>query len=218
MVGRNCKRIRSQADVTMNVLAMHARRAGLRWNTGKVGQFERGQYSPAFATILAVTAALSKATGAAVTLADLVASDGFVAVTDQLTPSGDALLSILRGDKGWGDLVVDDVALPPGDVGEVVERGLWNLSRTLKKYRGRDVPTAAVYEIGRRSGLDEDRLAKRLGIGPDELAIQSYLLWRRSFSDERDERAGADANAQKRGRISRTLQAELERALADGDD
>jgi hypothetical protein len=43
-------------------------------------------------------------------------------------------------------------------------------------------------------------------------------LWQRTFSEERDRRAGADANQQKRGQESRTLRAELEKALADGDD
>jgi hypothetical protein len=85
-----------------------------------------------------------------------------------------------------------------------------------------DIPTKALLEIGRRSGLDEERLAQRLGIGHQKLAMESWLLWRRSFSDKRDELAGPDANPQKRGRISRKLQnelqAELEKARADGGD
>jgi hypothetical protein len=66
--------------------------------------------------------------------------------------------------------------------------------------------------------LTEDRLARRFGIERARLADISYLLWRSTFSEERDRRAGPDANQQKKGRISRELRAELEEALADGDN
>jgi hypothetical protein len=39
-------------------------------------------------------------------------------------------------------------------------------------------------------------------------------LWGRTFVAERDRRAGPDVNAQRRGRISRQLKAELQKALA----
>lgn len=69
-----------------------------------------------------------------------------------------------------------------------------------------------------RSGLAEQRLAKTLGISAGRLADASAQLWGATFSDERDRRAGVGANQQKRGAISRELRAELEKALADGDD
>ena len=62
------------------------------------------------------------------------------------------------------------------------------------------------------------RLAARLGISRDELAALSLRLWRKPFSQERDRLAGPDANKQKRGQVSRTLRAELEKAIADGHD
>jgi hypothetical protein len=43
-------------------------------------------------------------------------------------------------------------------------------------------------------------------------------LWGRSFTDERDHRAGPDANPEKRGRVSRDLKSELHEAVNDGDD
>ena len=69
-----------------------------------------------------------------------------------------------------------------------------------------------------RSGLTEHRLAKRLSISHARLAHVSFQLWQSTFSEERDRRAGTDANQQKRGRVSRELRAELEKALADGND
>jgi hypothetical protein len=62
-----------------------------------------------------------------------------------------------------------------------------------------------------RSGLAEQRLAQRLDISRGRLADVSFRLWRRTFSDERDRRAGPHANKQKRGQVSRTLPAELEK-------
>lgn len=70
-----------------------------------------------------------------------------------------------------------------------------------------------------RSGLTEDRIAQRLKISRDRLAATSFRLWEgRTFSEERDRRAGPDANPQKRGRVTREVRADLEKALANGDD
>jgi hypothetical protein len=44
-----------------------------------------------------------------------------------------------------------------------------------------------------------------------------FGLWQRSFSEERDLRSGADANAQLRGQVSRSLQAEIEQELHGSD-
>jgi hypothetical protein len=43
-------------------------------------------------------------------------------------------------------------------------------------------------------------------------------LWRRTFTAERDNRAGPDANAQRRGQISRQLKADLQEVINDGND
>jgi hypothetical protein len=204
--------------VTQNVLARHARDLGLRWNTGKVGQFERGQYNPAFGTVLVVAYALTLATKRNVTLADLVMSDGFVGVTDEFDPAGEALRDVTSGQRQWSDLVADDVgytarlASDP-EFGKKIPEGL---ARRPRDRRYANVPTRGLVEILSRSGLDEERVAKRLGVNVEELAMRSWLLWRRAFSDERDSRAGPDANAQKRGRISRQLQGQLEEEFGRG--
>lgn len=73
-------------------------------------------------------------------------------------------------------------------------------------------------ETLQRSGLTEQRLAQRLGISGDHLATLSSRLWKKTFSEERDRRAGPDANRQKRGQASRALQRELKKAITDGDN
>jgi hypothetical protein len=176
----------------------------------------------------AACSALSTATGTDVTLEDLVTSDGFVVLTDRLDPKGAVLAAIVRGERSWRRLRAKDVgyfaemAADPG-FSQKLQSGIERMRAESARYPWLDdAPTADVVAILERSGLYEDRLAKRLGISHELLAAFSWQLWRRSFSDERDERAGPDANAQTRGRISRILQTELrtqlEKAATDGDD
>ena len=54
---------------------------------------------------------------------------------------------------------------------------------------------------------------KRLGVEPFTGAAAMVNLWGRSFVAERDHRAGPGANAQRRGQISRHLQAELQELI-----
>jgi len=214
VVGRNCRRIRTTAGITQNELAKHARDVGLRWTASKVGDFESGRNNPSFATVLAVAAALSIATGTDVGPADLVTSDGFVAITDTLDPHGAVLAAVMRGERSWQGL--------RAAFARKLQRGIEQIRREAQMYPGLDdVETDGVLAIERRSGRDEDRLAKRLQISGDLLAAASWRLWQQSFSDERDERAGPGANAQTRGRWSRILQdelrAQLQKAATDGN-
>jgi hypothetical protein len=73
-----------------------------------------------------------------------------------------------------------------------------------------------VEDMRRRSDLTEARVAKRLGIDADALIRLSWRLWEgHTFGEERDRRA---VNPARRGQVSRELQAELRKALTDGDD
>jgi transcriptional regulator with XRE-family HTH domain len=227
VVGRNCKRIRLAAGVTQDELARCARDLGLRWNASKVGDFEAGRSAPTFASVLTVSLALEHAAQEAaearaeiserqVTLADLVASDGWVALTDELRLRAEDVADVCRG-KAW--------TFSRNEYRRQLHRQMKAARADILRALGmpeeelrKDREGYAEALLLRRSGLTEHRLAHRLGISHDRLADMSFLLWQRTFSEERDRRAGPDANKQKRGQISRTLQVELEKALADGDD
>jgi transcriptional regulator with XRE-family HTH domain len=215
VVGQNCRRIRSEADVTQNMLAKNARNVGLRWTASKVGQFERGQNTPTFGTVLAVSIALSWATERDVLPADLVEFDGFIEFNNEWKLTGPKVVAALRGEP-WGVLTV-------GDTGMKVDREF--LARAFASRAERGLPARYggllvrdIEEVQRRSGLDEERLAKRLGIDNNLLAEASVYLWGRSFSDERDRLSGPAANAQKRGQVSRKLQKQIQEELVRGDD
>ncbi|OBK88221.1 hypothetical protein A5648_02115 [Mycolicibacter sinensis] len=121
----------------------------------------------------------------AVTPADLIGSDGLIALTEEVTISASALSAVCRG-ASWAS------SMP-----------------TLDKPEG-------AQGVLSRSGLPEDRLAKRLNITREQLAQACWSLWKKSFTEERDERAGPEANAQHRGQVARIMQAEIERYIADG--
>jgi transcriptional regulator with XRE-family HTH domain len=221
VVGRNCKDIRLAARVTQDELARRARVFGLRWNASKVGDFEAGRSAPTFATALVVSLALADALVDAaekrevptrdVTLADLMKFDGFVSLTDRFRLPAATVEAVCQG-QPWPDVEAPfrargykDADEYWRDVGRKAAQESINQALDLKQMLD-------------RSGLTEHRLAKRLEISPDRLAAVSFRLWQYTFSDERDRRAGPDANKQKRGQVSRALLAELEEALADGND
>jgi len=91
---------------------------------------------------------------------------------------------------------------------------------------GEKFPLAAddpmiLVRVYRSAGATEERIRKSLGISAMLLARATASLWKRTFSQERDRRAGAGANAQKRGQITRQMRAELDAAIEaakHGDD
>jgi transcriptional regulator with XRE-family HTH domain len=189
VIGANCRRIRTDNHVTQAQLASHARRVGLPWTGSKVGDIESGRHAVPFAMVLALVLALDNASGQGrpmrgrprVTLADLVQSDGYVAVNDDLTPTGEALASVCSG-KPWelrgGIDTADDVAElldpAPGVLGE--------------RY---GMQVGQVADMRKRSGLAEMRLADRLGVTADHLLGLAWKLWKRPYSEERDRRVEA---------------------------
>jgi len=227
VVGQNCKHIRSEIiGVTQDELARHARAIGLRWNAAKVGSFEAGRSAPTFATVIAVTVALQMAaqereSTQGVTLADLLAGHGFVELTDILdtVPTG-WVADVCRGrastwppaDEYWRD------AWPVQEVEPGVLKRRAARTAAAVKQAAAQMAEVGELDVAERSGLTEHRLAQRLDISRALLADVSYRLWNGTFSEERDRRAGAEANQQKRGRVSRELRAELEEALTDGND
>lgn len=220
-IGRNCKRIRIAIGVTQDELARYARGLGLRWKASTVADFEAGRSAPTFATVLVVSLALHSAARNA--------------ALRQGTRDASVLLSeLLEAEDGAQIRLNEDLALPAGLVSAVCNGEPWSAAPWSIWVPTPGLETEASLRFNRdmwgegansppervllRSGVTEDRLARQLGIDRARLADLSYLLWQSTFSDERDRRAGSDANQQKKGRISREMRAELEKELADGDD
>jgi hypothetical protein len=190
VLGANCRRIRTDAGATQDELARAARQLGLKWTASKVRDFEVGRSAPTFATVLALTAALDRVTnGEPVRLADLVGIDGQVTVTEDFEPDGDRL-------------------------GDYCSGGTWERSSTES-----DIDwTTSVIDWPKVFGLTEERVAAGLGISTETLCDTSLRLWKTTFSAERDRIAGPDANAQRKGQVTRQLKAELQKAITDDHD
>jgi hypothetical protein len=209
VVGQNAKRLRGA--VSGDRLASAAHNHGLKWGTGRIADLEAGRVSPTLSTLVSLALALGDIRSEPITLAELVFCDGFVAVTGDLTLSGEALARFVSGEPV--QVLIRDV---PGGLDEVREL-LGHLEKVGKDPRFPNAVRSVSLDVHRRSGEAEGRAAKSLGVDPYDLSKASAHLWGKSLSDERDERAGQDATAQKRGRITRQLYGELKAAL-NGDD
>jgi hypothetical protein len=186
--------LRIEAGATLEQFAIAAKAFGLPWSTGRVGDFEAGRVAPSFPTMYAVALALRTVTGQPVALADLLAGDdGPVDLTDELTIDLSDLQGALQGKPVAGG-ERKPTARDKGNLG----RGLASL-----------VPDWFHLEM-READV---RLCKQLGVTPERGGAAMIALWRRSFTNERDRRAGADANAQRKGQISRQLKTELKLQL-----
>ncbi|MCV7381570.1 helix-turn-helix transcriptional regulator [Mycobacterium alsense] len=228
VVGANCRRIRTGLGMTQDDLARYTRYLGLRWTASKVGDFEAGRYAPTFATLLIVLLALNLGAEdspdeggdtfpGGVTLADLLAGNGLISLTDALDVPGGQLADACRGERltltgpgprgqvrdGKYSLSLRRPGPPRPDEIQAAAKGLAKLAKDMQPF------IDGVAGVLQRSGLTERRLAKQLGMSDTDLATASFLEWKSTFSEERDRRAGPDANQQKRGRISRELRAEL---------
>jgi transcriptional regulator with XRE-family HTH domain len=188
VLGRRCREIRTEIGARQDDLAAAARVVGLRWTGAKVSDFEAGRWTSSFETVLAVSLSLELAASAA-------GKDRPVTLAD------------LIGDEGTIELT-EEVTMSASALSKVCRGSPWEKSMDEPK---------GVEGVLARSGLAEDRLAKRLNITRELLAQTSWRLWQRSFSEERDLRSGADANAQLRGQVSRSLQAEIEKKLHGSD-
>jgi len=241
VLGRNCKRLRNEIGITQDELARYARDFGLRWKASMVGDFEAGRSAPTFATVLTVTLALQRALAdieeqrriVGVGLADLVTTKGLVDLTDALEVWGSELVELCQGrvvtigpdPQRWS---AEPHPSPSIQMARTLHQLTGPEAMRLMMIKGKAAVRERELELGvtfdeltemlMRSGLAEQRLARQLDIKPAALAAASFRLWQKTFSEERDRRAGTDANQQKKGRISRELRGELEQELSRGDD
>ena len=189
VLGQNARALRIEAGATLEQFAMAAKTFGLPWSTGRVGDFEAGRVAPSFPTMYAVALALGTVTGQPVALADLLTGDdGPVNLTDELTIDLSDLQGALQGKPVAGG----ERTPPSRDEGAPVRRKVDLRPDVVVHMREADV-----------------RLCKTLGVTPEQGGQAMGDLWGKSFTDERDRRAGADANAQRKGQISRLLMTDL---------
>jgi transcriptional regulator with XRE-family HTH domain len=197
VIGKNARQLRTTAGLTLDQVSIAARRHGLNWSESRVADFEAGRVAPNLATLIAVCVALADAGCAEATLPELLCSESPIQINDSLLLLKQQVVNLLSG------IPLD------------MEPHEWVLAQQLHL----QMPTNVA--VIKASGATEERTWKALGVSPTELADWSTALWNRTFSQERDQRAGEGANAQKRGQVSRQMRKELQAAIeaaTHGDD
>lgn len=217
VVGRNARQLRG--SVTADELATATRRWGLNWGTGRISDLEAGRVSPTIPTLVALAAALGDVRGEPVPIADLTRSEGFIALTSELTLSSDALARFLNGEPVV--VRVSEVLSGQDQLQFAFAAQRDQFDAQLDAVRAinpelANVKTGALRTVQRRSGEVEQRMAKALGVESFVIDYAAAYLWQRTVADERDARVTGDASAQKRGRVTRQLQAELRAVLQGG--
>ena len=208
VIGANAREFRLGAGLTLDQVSLAARRRGLKWSESRVADFEAGRAAPNLATLLAVCLALNDAGCPEANLPGLVKYVSPIKINDSLDLLDADIVRLLAGEPANGPEPMEPV------VGDPANALGWKRTPFERKIFHRyEAELTKSSRIARTAGATEDRIRKALGISPLLLAHLSTALWGSSFSEERDRRAGAAANAQKRGRVSRELQAELQSAI-----
>lgn len=215
LIGKNAKGFRLSAKITLDEFAVFARQRGLPWSESRVADFEAGRASPSIPTVVAVCLALAEAGCYDVTVAALLATTESVQLNDNLTVDGSLLSGWFAGEPVEPSYPADsqirrDLTIPVTNKDGV--------KRVVMAKREAPMDNIALAKnILAVSGSAEERVRKNLGLTRRGLAELCAVTWRRSFSEERDARAGDEANAQRRGSITRQLQSELQEILGRGD-
>ena len=210
VIGQNARQLRRDAGLTLDQVSIAAKTRGLEWSESRVADFESGRgVAPNLTTLIAVVLALQDAGCTDATLPELLRSEAPIQINDSLLLSNKQVLDLVSSRPAWEQPSPEEVTAAITASWEHFGPGI---VAAVKKISG---ATEEVY------GATEERTWKALGISRTELADLSASLWNRTFSEERDRRAGAGANAQKRGQVSRQLRKELKAAIEaakHGDD
>lgn len=217
VVGGNGRRIRQEARLTLDDVAVATRWVGLKWGESRVADFEAGRVSPTLPTVIAYVSAMAML-DVDVTPVQLFAGDREVQVTRNHCVELDDLRDWLSGGpipappRPRAAVGVQNPGLPhPESASE--ER--WRARQSMRWHFRHAWDVSGLLA---KSGATEERTRRALGFSPEGFASLSFKLWGRTFTEERDHRAGDGANAQTRGRVSRILRAELENEVGHGDD
>lgn len=212
-VAAKVRQVRQDHSLTRDAVATTARKYGVTWSTGSVGNLEAGKMSMTLSTMLILAQALRDLTGAPFALADLIGD----ADPLQLTPSMTVPSRKVRAAMSGESVSIDSAGRIPLAVGGDSTGAGFQAAMDALPAGGKKL--ALLRQLMANSGLAEQRAAAAVGISVDELTAWSGLLWGTTLSAERDRRTGPDASAQKRGHVTRQLVDEIRdrrQALTNG--
>lgn len=209
VLGRAARALRGERPIDTVLPAL--RDAGLNWTSGNVAHLEAGRVSPTVPTLFALASAFGAVTGQPLTIADLLAGDGAVQIGETTVP-----LRVLRS-------ALDGKPVKPAPQARISDiMAAFDAEMKTWPPRLRGLKAGRLRRATHTFTDADARIARKLGMTRWRAIAEMGALWGHSLTAERDRIAGPQANAQRRGRISRQLQAELwsviEREDSDGND
>lgn len=218
VVGENVKRLRG--NKSMETIAHTGHYYGLSWSAGSISAIEKGDFKVTIETLLALTAVLgygeirednpppsSWHTNQAISLHELLKTDSLIEITEEAVTTSSELTKWLEGkalhaqpNPSWVRQLFAPVNTP--HTGKDLQL---NLPPSV------DYSTRPPWSSPTTPG--EERAAKSANIHVYELMAWSEFLWGTRFETKRDQEAGEGATPQKKGRITRTLVAQIQEAM-----
>ncbi|SMX65469.1 hypothetical protein BSP109_00208 [Brevibacterium sp. Mu109] len=211
VLGENLKTVRKQHALTLDEVAKETRSYGAKWTAQRIAGMEAGKVSVTVPTVCTLAWALSAITDNDVHPADLLRSDSPVEVNGDFAVGGNTIAETLEGNVG--ELRIKDAADPDRTIRDVVDAA----GETASAW-GPGVTVGDIRSLQSRIGLADRRAADRLGIDVHTLSGEAFRRWAMLLSEAVDEQAGPGASPQRKGHITRKLEAELREALDRGDD
>ncbi|MCK1801781.1 helix-turn-helix domain-containing protein [Brevibacterium sp. R8603A2] len=209
--GVNLKAIRRRHGVTLDEVAKASRQFGTKWTAQRVAGMESGKVSVTVATVCTAAWALSEVSPVLVHPGDLLRTEAPIEVHPGFAVSGDAVADTLEGEVG--QLRIGDLADPRAAATEMAE----GMSRILSEW-GPGMTMGDARRLDSRIGLADRRAADRLGVSARRLSGAAFQRWGQLLSEAVDEQAGVEASPQRKGHVTRKLEAELREVLDRGDD
>jgi transcriptional regulator with XRE-family HTH domain len=240
-IGERMRALREERGLRQDDVAQAARRLGFHWTRAAVAKLEAGQrglnageflFLPEMINFASITVPVERRK-AVVELADLLPSDGWIALTNETRVRARALQMLLQGqrkDVSTLDLDVPLMRHVDAQANEVLSR--FHRSRAERQAIWQAVwPEATEIDVSEAvmeaAGEAEQKAASRLGAPPIAVALEARRLWQRSLTAERDRRVASEESAESedssesenthprsrqavRGHVTRLLITELE--------
>jgi len=210
VVGENVRRIREAAGARQDDVATAARVLGLRWTRSKIAALERGEKSLDLAEVVLLAEAMGEIAGQPVGVADLLAGDGAVRLSQSLVIHREALRRFLGGDSVR--VLLTDIPGGADAMARAIPRVPERIQR-MKLLAGPDMRAEDLRHAATVAGEAEERVGRTLGVSKMDVAYLAVGLWGRTLAEERDRRVGDDvplaSRSAKRGRVTRRLVEDL---------
>lgn len=215
-VGEFLSCFRKEHGLTLDQIATASQQYGSGWSTGTLSLMERGgSKADSLATLILLVQSLNDLTNSDMTLADLFDRLSDLGVEVELTDSDSYSVAIPVVDirdmlNGEHFKLTSTPAYGSDKWHEMVDRA-WNEARSIARDMRPPIRDSEEHERMKRHvpTLAEKRASKRIGVTPEIFGYWCISVYGHSLDDEAAARAGDDATPQKKGRVTRSIIAEI---------